>query len=572
MNAAVRWVPIQVAFVAAFFSAMLVANLQQITAANLGLWCVASVLTALVASTTLSGLWWYRIRATNDRPLTTLGAVAVMAVVGIAFAAMQWVSTTALGLTLERDPLLAAVSGVLGVTVLGAAVIFLLEGRRVEAARRHELLERATALALARQDVADIGQRMRLALDADIDDALAPARRSIAQQLEVQERALTHDEWADVAVQLRSAAQETVRPLSRSLWSRTAARLDPIRASDILRNIVTRQPLRPVPLSLIYVVATFANAIAGFGWSTGLALVAVGVAMILVIAGLANLAMRRWPAHHAVLFLAGALLLQAGSLLTFPLREWAALAPYSWAEFVLGTTVGLLVILLTSGAGSLRNHREDVARTFQSDIDRELIESVAASRQTAQLARESARILHGTVQTRLIACAVAIERAADTRDVETFQSALREAYSVLAEPTRLDLDEDATLASEVSRKVALWSGLCAIAVDIEPSAARASGRMARDAGRVVEEGLSNAIRHGGASEIHVAVGRSHEHIDVVVLDNGCGPQGGEPGLGSSLLDSVSDTWTLTSTAVGARLSVTLHDDSELSTPATRRIR
>jgi hypothetical protein len=572
VNAAVRWVLIQVAFVAAFFSAMLLGNIQQITAANLALWCAAAVLTALVTSAMLSGLWWYRIRTTNDRPLTTLGAVTVMAIVGIAFAAMQWASTAALGLTLERDPLLAAVSGALGVTVIGAAVIFLIEGRRVETARRHQLLERATALALARQDVADIGQRMRLALDADIDDALAPARRSIAEQLSDQERMLTHDKWADVAVQLRSAAQETVRPLSRSLWSKTAARLDPIRLGNILRNIITKQPLRPVALAVIYVVANFANAIAVFGWSAGLTLVSVGVAMILIIAGLANLAMRRWPARHAVLFLAGALLLQAGSLLTFPLREWAGLAPYSWAEFVLGTTVGLLVILLTSGAGSLRNHREDVARTFQSDIDRELIESVAASRQMAQLARDSARILHGTVQTRLIACAVAIERAVDTRDVKTFQSALREAYSVLAEPTRLDIDEDTTLEAEVSRKVALWSGLCAIAVEVEPVAAGASGRMARDAGRVVEEGLSNAIRHGGASEIHVAVRGSHEHLEVVVLDNGCGPQGGAPGLGSSLLDSVSDSWTLTSTASGARLSVTLHDDSELSTPATRRIR
>lgn len=569
MNAAARWVLIYLAFIAAFFSAMLLANIQQIMAANLGQWCAAALLTALVASTTLSGLWWFRIRTTNDRPLTTLGAVAVMALVGIAFAAMQWASTAALGLTLQRDPLLAAVSGALGVTVIGTAVIFLIEGRRAETARRHELLERATALALARQNVADIGQRMRLALDADIDDALAPARRSIAEQLADQERVVTQDEWADVAAQLRSAAQETVRPLSRSLWSRTAARLDPIHLGDVLRNIVTKQPLRPVALAVIYVVANFANAIAVFGWSTGLAIVSVGVAMILMIASLANLAMRRWPEHHAVLFLVGALLLQAGSLLTFPLREWAGLDPYSWAEFLLGSIVGLFVILLTSGAGSLRNHREDVARTFQSDIDRELIESVAASRHIAQLARESARILHGTVQTRLIACAVAIERAADTRDVEIFQSALHEAYSVLAEPTRLDVVEDTTLESEVSRKVALWSGLCTIAVDIAPDAAAASGRLARDTGRVVEEGLSNAIRHGGASEIRVAVLRSQEHIEVVVEDNGCGPRGGAPGLGSSLLDSVSDAWTLTSAVSGARLSVTLHAESQPDTPVTR---
>lgn len=557
MSAAVRWALITLAFFAAFFSAVLLENIQQITAATLGQWWAAAALTAVVASLTLSGLWWYRIRTTNDRPLTSWGAVVVMGVVGITFAAMQWASTTTLDLTLQRDPWLAAVSGVLGVTVIGVAVIFLIQGRQAETHRRSELLERATAIALARQDVVDIGQRMRLALDADIDDALAPARRSIAEQLSDQERVLANDEWADVAVQLRSAAQETVRPLSRSLWSRTAARLDPIRISDVLRNIVTKQPFRPVALVVIYVVANFANVVAVFGWSVGLVLVSVGVALIVIITNLANLAMRRWSAHHAAIFIAGVLFLQAGALLSFPLRDWAGLAPYSWAEFILGTSVGLLVILLTSGAGSLRNHREDVARTFQSDIDRELIESVAASRHMAQLARESARILHGTVQTRLIACAVAIERAADTRDVETFQSALREAYSVLAEPTRLDVEEDTTLASEVSRKVALWSGLCAITVDVEPDVAHMSGRIARDVGRVVEEGLSNAIRHGGASAIRVVVHRSDERIEVLVEDNGCGPQEVSPGLGSSLLDSLSDSWALTSATSGARLSVTI---------------
>jgi len=91
-----------------------------------------------------------------------------------------------------------------------------------------------------------------------------------------------------------------------------------------------------------------------------------------------------------------------------------------------------------------------------------------------------------------------------------------------------------------------------------------SGRLARDVGRVVEEGLSNAIRHGGAKQIEVRVTGGQpgsafgaDGVVVVIEDNGNGPGGGEPGLGSSLLDSVSQTWELEATGSGARLSVVM---------------
>ena len=205
----------------------------------------------------------------------------------------------------------------------------------------------------------------------------------------------------------------------------------------------------------------------------------------------------------------------------------------------------------------MRTKRDDVARTFQSDIDRELIESMAASRQVAQLARESARILHGTVQTRLIACAVAIERASETRDADAFHEALREAQAVLAQPAINTTPDSSSLIEEVQRKVQLWSGLCDITVDVDAMLAEIQGRFARDVGRVVEEGLSNAIRHGNATSIQVRVSRSNSSVNVEVDDNGIGPRRGLPGLGSSLLDSVSPDWHLSELPVGARLSVEL---------------
>ena len=557
MNVAVKRIAIQFALIGFFIFGTLVGNARAISSENLGSWMAVSILTALAATLTIDIVWLIQVRRNGGQPLRLGGAIGVSLLEGCVFALTQLLAINAFDLVGDREPLVASISSIVTITILGVAISTFVTGRYFELERRNRLLDEGIAVSQVREDVADIVHRMQVALGTDIDDALAPARRGIEERLADQQRALDQDEWSTVARELRTAAQDTVRPLSQQLWSRTAARDTSIRISQVLRNIVTRQPFRPVALALILVVTGFANTITLYGWGLGIVVMASGVVVIFVLLGSANSAMRRWPSHHVIIFVSASLLLQLGALTNFPLREWQQEQPYTWAEAIAAAIIGIILILLTSGAGSLRTYRDDVARTFRSDIDRELIESIAASRQVAQLARESARILHGTVQTRLIACAVAIERASETRDADAFHEALREAQAVLAQSTINTNPNSISLVEEVQRKVQLWSGLCDITVDVDPRLAEIQGRFARDVGRVVEEGLSNAIRHGNATSIQVRVSRSNSSVNVEVDDNGIGPQRGLPGLGSSLLDSVSPDWHLSELPVGARLSVEL---------------
>jgi signal transduction histidine kinase len=356
--------------------------------------------------------------------------------------------------------------------------------------------------------VADINERLRVALNSDIDDALAPARVSIEDRLIEQERAVTNDDWEAIAGELRSAANNTVKPLSRRLWVSTAAQSRPIRFRWVLRNVITKQPFQPLLLSIVTLTG-LVEAVAIYGWLQGILSVAGAILVIYVLLGGANIAMTRWPQHHAGIFVSVTIVAMSAGLLNFPIRDFAG-TRYTWFEFIVGFVLGTVAILLTSSIGSIRTHRDDVARTFQADIDRETVQLMTTSRQAAQLARESARILHGSVQTRLIACAVAIEQAVESQDAEAYRVALHEAQQILRAPMQSDDRAETTVAEEVQRKVGLWQGLCSIGVDLDPQIAVMSGRRARDVGRVVEEGLSNAIRHGGAKEISVRVAAGQE--------------------------------------------------------------
>ena len=76
-------------------------------------------------------------------------------------------------------------------------------------------------------------------------------------------------------------------------------------------------------------------------------------------------------------------------------------------------------------------------------------------------------------------------------------------------------------------------------------------------GRIVEEGISNAIRHGKATRIDIVVStRPDGTCDVAITDNGTGPLGGKPGVGSALLhQSSAGAWSLIALDRGSRLVV-----------------
>jgi signal transduction histidine kinase len=172
--------------------------------------------------------------------------------------------------------------------------------------------------------------------------------------------------------------------------------------------------------------------------------------------------------------------------------------------------------------------------------------------------------LHGTVQTRLISCAVAIEQASRSGDVDQFRRALETSIAILDAPFPDATDDfSATLAEQVKRMCAPWQGLCHFVTEVDPEAARLRGPVAMAAGRIIEEAVGNACRHGLADTISIRVTRVegpslHFEID----DDGSGPGGGPAGLGTVMLAGLSNgqVFLTPRSEGGSRLTVMLPID------------
>jgi signal transduction histidine kinase len=216
--------------------------------------------------------------------------------------------------------------------------------------------------------------------------------------------------------------------------------------------------------------------------------------------------------------------------------------------------------------GVLRSLRKQHLARFATEVDEERVVATAKSRKVADFARETSRVLHGAVQTRLTVCSLMIERARESNDEAALGLALMEAVAILQTPVEPVAGQE-TISGEVARKVSLWDGFCSISVMVDQNLPDVPHVAARDIGRLVEEAISNAIRHGGASRISVKVSVDvGGAISVSVEDDGVNEvehvtgigQGG--GVGSAMFDQITGgNWKLT------RRNSTTHFNATLPT-------
>lgn len=501
-------------------------------------------------------------RQRRERPVALWIVVLFNGVCGIGYSLVLGVGAQRLGLLsdisiTER----AAVNALVGAW-WGPTLSYFLDYRQQFNTVRRTVLADAVTVEMAQAQQQQITRLMRAELLAEVNDELVPARTAVDAMLrtlnadshEAPSRPLINAKVA--ADLLRGTATDSVRPLSRRIWRQAEQRHARQRWWTLPANIARRQPFRPLAFAVVDVLGTLTQQASAFGLRDAIILVASGLSLTVAIMLVGNAFMRRYVNHHTAIFLSTFVALQSTVVLRSRLREdfLPGSAPLSWQITQVVATV--LVVLITSGFGAWRDKDREVLANLREDLEHEQVAALARSRQMADVARELSQVLHGSVQSRLLACAMALDSDVEGPDHPALTAALAQALDVLTDPL-LPRQRVDSLRDEVSRKVALWEGFCAFDVSIWPAAANIGGGDV--AGRIVEEAITNALRHGLATRITIEVGTSPEGaLRIVVIDNGTGlnPQSpsSSPGIGSAYLQQVTaGRWSLTQTVEGTRL-------------------
>lgn len=414
--------------------------------------------------------------------------------------------------------------------------------------RRQELITQAAQLMASTTTQQSIVADVRRTIHSSVDAELTPVREQVARQLrELDDEGQAADpaDWG-----LSSAAHDSVRPIIDLLSSPQSARPDPIGFWGTIRAIIRTQPFHPLPLAVIYAIVNMPSLILTGGLARGLIDTSIGVALIFAILTGGNRIMRTERLPHSAVFVGTFLVLQLPTI-----AYVLATTNRGGEEFVAiasSVAVSFLLVLLTSSLGSWQQRQDTAQRSFQDLLTHERVTAIATAQVTADVARQAAHVLHGPVQARLAACAVAMEQASRAGDIELYRQSLIEAKAALEAPLFSDADsQHLTIAESIANAVDPWAGLVTIEFEIESDVASMAD-VHGDAGKVVEEAVTNAVRHGGAKEAIIRVSGNGRQVLIDVHDNGCGMPAGSPGLGSRLFDRLSaEPWTL---AKSTRLS------------------
>jgi signal transduction histidine kinase len=190
----------------------------------------------------------------------------------------------------------------------------------------------------------------------------------------------------------------------------------------------------------------------------------------------------------------------------------------------------------------LGQQRSIVLATFERIIqDKEFLPIFNADVTSARDI-DLARYLHGELQAGLIASSLLLERASKTGDTDLARHALKSAVDILSQDHAQVSQSRVSFPQERLEKISSgWRGIAQVRIDLdwiddlEISAQN-------DVIALIDEGVSNAIRHAKASLISVTGSWVDGYVNLEIHSDGAGMTQNAPGLGTKLFTELATSW------------------------------
>jgi signal transduction histidine kinase len=403
-----------------------------------------------------------------------------------------------------------------------------------------------------KSESAAVIKSLRSSMTRRVDENLLEVVKNSQDYLDDKGRSLEAN-WELMAVRLRKAALDTIRPFSHSMHRRGEERTYKVRPLELLKYMSHTVRIEIPWVLMFYVISTFQFLFSNSPWHLAaanllsrLVLITLGLGLIRRLKYQGQL--RGLGSYFLSLGIFAAIFIQATHLLDdlFELSHDS-----SYVHYV--DTGWLIVITILVGFASSFLYGQSAESEFlEKQISKEKLEMLILKREEERLSRELAKYLHGTIQSRLMASAMALERAGRKGDKKALERELEEAYKSLRVPSAEYFSApEATLKEEITKVVAKWNELMSVKVKIGANIPNIPPHKSQEIGNVINEGLSNSFRHGSASKVEVTVASKANRIFVTVKDDGVGIDGGKPGLGTEWFKAIAgNAWSLNANEKG----------------------
>jgi signal transduction histidine kinase len=357
--------------------------------------------------------------------------------------------------------------------------------------------------------------------------------------------------------ELRTTVDEVVRPLSIAIAEKTDEMSSPQVAAakvSIRENFRLDSKLQVsnqiVPFwssALITLISTPA-AVVFYRQDAALALALLAAATVVTLE-LAYFIFRRVQQRSiAALLLQVAIFATAGgaAILALSLANLSA-GLYPAARIITLT----MIIGLAMFIGQIRQTQRYASQQKAREVNEQLeLLNSQARRELWLNRRRIATVLHGPVQAALYASAMRLAQSSrpSTKLIQSVNQDLADALDVL----KFDSLEETDLRDVIGQITEVWSGTCEIYSNISKAVYQVTKKnplVGEAVTEVLREAVSNAIKHGSATEIEIDAKVTAKLVVISIVNNGKSPVNSRGnGFGSKLYSELTHTWQLERTA------------------------
>ena len=236
----------------------------------------------------------------------------------------------------------------------------------------------------------------------------------------------------------------------------------------------------------------------------------------------------------------------------YPIYITGIIVPISYYIFI-----KVLQVLHPHSLELIRNDELKASSALQVAVTK-----VVSDEFSHALSHRWAIFIHGKILTRLAATAIKLETASQAGDTQTFNAAIDSLISLLKNPDAKFDQEVTDLETEVNSRLDPWLGLLEIELHIDQELMSVRNERVREVGEVIEELISNSMRHGKAQKVDLRVIKSGDKdIQIIATDDAAiaPPEyQGRFGLGTRIFNLASDgRWSLTRVESGTEFKLTM---------------
>jgi len=412
-------------------------------------------------------------------------------------------------------------------------VIHFLIGSRLEFAEDYRVLY----LKLVRGNIERINLGKASANVKEIEQRLNAVLEPLRDKIELLHgNKISASRLAEESMIIQSFVEEKIRPLSHELWQRKEIQVPRLGFFALITFTLFRTKL-PIALMIFpYTIFSLVGLASIIPLSDAFWYQSKTAALLMLIAYIYRYFYER-ISEKAVLNTLAIILTLFLPLVTSRLMD--SLLDFESVP-ALGELIGLVWIfflLLSFGASlAVSRYHEEIMSVLRNQLKDVVIDSQA--KESEEVSARFAKYLHGEVQSELLSASMMLSQAAKEKNSRIGRRGIEKTAEILRrDHSQYVVGSELVPEVRMQKIIDAWAGIAKIEIELVGTGVIQEDSLA-SLSDVVEELVSNSVRHGGASEISVKVSRKAGSLSVIFKDNGNKRGKGKPGLGSSLLKSL----------------------------------